>query len=180
MNIRLMLLAASFLFAWLIAGRQAAADTLLDAVKAGNAEIVAEEIPKRDIETCAAWVSRPLTYAVSDGFVEIVKMLLNGCPDPRAALLYGSSLRIAAKNDDTAIVGMLLDRGADPDSVDRTTGHSALHVASEVGALSAATVLVNSGAEVRLRDKQDRQPLDLALQGGHEAIAELLRTNGAE
>ncbi len=163
-----------------ISGNSAAADGLLDAVKAGDSELVAEELPKKDAETCAAWVSRPLTYAVRDGFVEIVEMLLDGCPDPRAALLYGGSLRIAAENDDVPIMAMLLDRGADPNSLDRATGQSALHVAAEAGALSAAFVLVAAGAKVRLSDKQNLRPLDLALHGGHEAVADLLRASGAE
>lgn len=174
------LLAMCATSALLVTGSQAIADALLDAGKAGEFTIVAEELNHKDVETCAAWVSRPLTYATDDGFIEIVELLLDGCPDPRAALLYGGSLRIAAKNDVATIIGMLLDRGADPNSLDRATGQPALHIASEAGSLSAATVLLAAGANGSLKDKQNMRPLDLALKAGHEAIAELLNANAAK
>lgn len=178
---RFIALLLAFAFSMLMVfGKPSAADPLLDAVKAGDAVSVAEELSKKDTNTCAAWVSRPLAYAVEDGFAGIVELLVDGCPDPRAAFLFGGSLRLAARNDDAVIVGILLEHGADPNSVDRTTGQSALHIASVVGALSVVRVLVAADADVDLRDSQNLQAIDLALRGDHEAVAELLRTSGAE
>jgi ankyrin repeat protein len=54
-------------------------------------------------------------------------------------------LHYAALADDTAAVRTLLSQGADPDAADRQ-GFTALHLAAQQGANSAAAALLAAGA----------------------------------
>ncbi len=78
---------------------------------------------------------------------------------------------------------LLLDAGAAVDAHKR--GQTALHWAARRGEMEMAELLLARGAAVEARawlttgERETTTPLALALQGGHAAMAELLRRHGA-
>jgi hypothetical protein len=60
---------------------------------------------------------------------------------------------------------MLAEAGLDVNAFNGN-GQTALHIAAQRGADEIVTALVDLGAELTLRDKQKRTPLDLALGVG--------------
>jgi ankyrin repeat protein len=81
------------------------------------------------------------------------------------------------------IARLLLDGGADVNAHKR--GQTALHWAARGGQMEMAELLLGRGAEVEARawltlgERQATTPLDLARQGGHAPMIELLRRHGA-
>lgn len=55
-----------------------------------------------------------------------------------------------------------------------------LHVAADRGNLEIVRLLINSGADINVRNSDGRTPLHLAAKGGYVKIAEMLITWGAE
>ncbi len=84
-------------------------------------------------------------------------------------------------------VAMLLDAGADPNSLYPAGGQTSLHLAAFNGHLRVVELLIKRGADVNRRDKNGKTPLDYALmQTGEssavlarrQAIADILRAAG--
>jgi ankyrin repeat protein len=76
---------------------------------------------------------------------------------------------------------MLLDKGANPNIVERTEGQTPLHRVAVRGRKKAvAEMLLAHGADMNTRDWYGKTPLSLAKENGHAEIVELLRKHGAE
>jgi ankyrin repeat protein len=75
---------------------------------------------------------------------------------------------------------MLLEKGANPNIVERTDGRTPLHYAALQGQKTIAEILLAHGANMDTRDWYGRTPLSLAKEGGHTDIVELLRKHGAK
>ena len=156
-----------------------------------------------------------LAEAVGNGDLETIRRLLEGGADVRYVRPHGYTVMIdvmhgrslLGDNNLLAILRLLIDRGADLDSVS-DYGESALSVASRVGRFDAVELLLSSGAnpaplgwtplhrvvalgtidevrgrldagdDVAARDRWDRTPLLLSLQAGDTGKAEALLAAG--
>ena len=82
-------------------------------------------------------------------------------------------LNYAAIQNDTAMITMLLDAGADINLTNRS-GFTPLHHAAEAGSKEAATLLIAKGANFALRNKDGRTAEQIAEVSGYPDITEIL------
>jgi ankyrin repeat protein len=75
---------------------------------------------------------------------------------------------------------MLLEKGANANSVEREIGRTPLHWAAFRGRKTIAEMLLAHGANMDTRDWYGRTPLSLAKEGDHSETIELLRKHGAK
>uniref|UniRef100_A0A061RCC6 Ankyrin unc44 n=1 Tax=Tetraselmis sp. GSL018 TaxID=582737 RepID=A0A061RCC6_9CHLO len=148
----------------------------------------------------------PLHAAVDAGAAEAASLLLGHGADPNrrnsAAGGYGdgnwsarpeaaqelkpvssedkSSLHLACEQDDTEMIALLLEKGADPNLRD-LHAMTALHYAVEEGSLEAVRLLLAGGADPTLGNSvigMDSTPLHAAVSQGKHGIAEALLATG--
>src|SRR5207248_569371 len=104
--------------------------------------------------------------------VEMVKLLLENGADVDAKDYYGwTALHIAAESGDEALVRLLLDKGADPNT--KRTGFSwaestALHIAAACGHEAVVDVLLEKGADIEIKNNEEETALHIAARNGHE------------
>jgi uncharacterized protein len=104
-----------------------------------------------------------------------------------ALLAYGADVHARASNDlgttpllwavmgqDSAVVTLLLDHGADVNDA-TTAGSTPLHKAAVLGNAALVGLLLARGANVNARNSGGQTPLTHALFKGHEAVAMLLQ-----
>ncbi|CAG0896417.1 unnamed protein product [Cyprideis torosa] len=75
------------------------------------------------------------------------------------------------------VVKLLLHHGADPEAVTSPLNRTPLHLAATP---ETATLLIDNGAEVNVRDRWGQTPLHLASRRGHHSIVDLLLAHGAD
>lgn len=124
---------------------------------------------------------RELADAVAWGDIRTVRAALARGADPNQRLAGGETLLMRAMAPDagTAIVRMLLARGARVDAVD-DTGRTALHHAAAAGRLDVARLLLDRGADVDARTARGERALDFVLRISHDlALADLARARSA-
>ena len=92
--------------------------------------------------------------------------------------LMRSPLHLAVKSDDTYIVQMLLDSGADP-NVPGTNDQTALLVAAANGCASVAKLLLEEGADADQANRDKVTPLHLGAKYGEEDVVKILLGAGA-
>jgi ankyrin repeat protein len=151
-----------------------------------------------------AWTS-PLITALTFGFTEAAAALVRlgarvdtlaaaaglGRAADVARLLPNSpasdrhrALALAAQLGHVAVVETLLDAGEDPNRFNPPGAHAhatPLHHAALHGHADVARLLVERGARVDIRDTiYDGTPRGWAQHGGHEGLADWLRSRGAE
>jgi ankyrin repeat protein/beta-lactamase regulating signal transducer with metallopeptidase domain len=128
-----------------------------------------------------------LQAAACYGHPALVDILIAAGADVNANTRNGTPLHLAARagkriDDETVgqIVKKLLEHGADVHAIDKQSGCTPLHIASQKGRAEMARLLIAAGAEVNAKDNQGRTPLSYA-EGRYECrkVAELLRAHGA-
>ncbi len=109
-----------------------------------------------------------------------VKLIESGADieskDPGAG---ASALHYAVMKDKIALVGLLVQRGADINSRTRS-GTTPLHTAVLYGRLEVAEFLVNKGADINAKSASGATPLSLADAANFQPIAKMLRNKGAK
>jgi ankyrin repeat protein len=145
----------------------------------------------------------PICHAAARGAQEIVELLRGaGASVSVVASVYLGDRRAVAKADlvvdeegtplllhaaqslNAPIVGDLLDRGANPAATDRF-GETALHRVADLRrtdgprAARVATLLIERGAAVDARNRDDVTPLHQAVRARNLAVAEVLLDRGA-
>jgi ankyrin repeat protein len=75
---------------------------------------------------------------------------------------------------------LLLEKGANPNIMERTEGRTPLHYAAMRGEKTQAEMLLAHGANMDARGWYGKTPLSLAKENGHTEIVELLRKHGAK
>ncbi|XP_061763601.1 LOW QUALITY PROTEIN: ankyrin-3-like [Nerophis ophidion] len=126
----------------------------------------------------------PLAVALQQGHEQVVSLLLENDTKGKVRL---PALHIAARKDDTKAAALLLqsDHNADVESkmmVNRTTesGFTPLHIAAHYGNINVATLLLNRGAAVDFKARNDITPLHVAAKRGNGNMVRLLLERGAK
>jgi ankyrin repeat protein len=127
----------------------------------------------------------PLHEAACAMRLEAVQVLLERNADINSQCLggetplHGAIIRSSlSEGNVVAIVGRLLEHGADPNMCDDKY-KTPLHHASSHGILDTARLLLSYGAKVDEKDKWSRTPFQLATSNGHNKLAKLLLELGA-
>jgi hypothetical protein len=90
-----------------------------------------------------------------------------------------SPLHYAVMKDKIALVGLLVQRGADVNSRTRS-GTTPLHTAVLYGRLQVAEFLLEKGADINAKSASGATPLSLADAANFQLIAKMLRQKGAK
>jgi uncharacterized protein len=124
----------------------------------------------------------PLMLAISYGYEETVRLLLDRGADPNVVAegsSPGTPLMVAVHFGHRRIVTLLLARGASVNLRDGTT-YTPLMCAAEHGDADIAQALLLKGARVDARDDTGSTALIRAAQSGNTNIATFLLAEGAE
>lgn len=92
----------------------------------------------------------------------------------RPELATAPVLRHAAKEGDLPALDLLLQRGADPNEPDSSTGRTAIHEAAIGGDTGCVRLLMESEVWRWVTDREGMLPLNLAIQAGHHEVAAIL------
>src|SRR5262249_576221 len=87
-------------------------------------------------------------------------------------------LHQAALSGHVEVVGLLLERGADP-NLAASDGIAPLHYAAQAGHLEIAQMLVEHGANVNALTAMGEPPIHFEKKNQHEALANYLKDHGA-
>ncbi len=159
-----------------------AADTVVDAVKAGDRAAALARIaagadvnqPERNGTTAVHWAA----YRED---ADMVARLVAAGADVSTVNDFGSSpMMEAAANGNAAIIRMLLEAGADPDSPN-PENQTALMAVARTGNVRAARLLLEAGADVNAVEAWGRQTaLMWAAAQKQPGMVQLLIEHGAE
>jgi len=116
-----------------------------------------------------------LIDAIRDGERPLALRLLDGgaSVNSRDEGSGATPLMVSCMSEDSAMAGMLLDRGAQVDARD-LKGRSALLYAAISGSMAGVRLLLERGADPALHSAQGKSAHALALEHGNEGIALLL------
>ncbi|KAK6540060.1 hypothetical protein TWF694_008890 [Orbilia ellipsospora] len=133
-----------------------------------------------DIESEDSNGRTPLFRAASSGKIEVVRLLLaTGRIDANAKDRYAqmSPLHYAAESGDRGVVQLLLDKGVNIESKDKS-GQTPLSRAASLKHADAVQLLLEKGADVESKDHNGHTPLSHAAVSGAETVIRLLLAKG--
>jgi hypothetical protein len=108
-----------------------------------------------------------LYHAVSYGYVDVVKMLIDKGTNVTARDEYaGTALHYAAEQEQADVVKMLIGAGADVNGRD-SLGRTALHYAAWFSSKDVVVALVEKGASTNAEDMEGDTPLEFARLFNH-------------
>lgn len=121
-----------------------------------------------------------LNAAWSGQMMEVERLLRAGI-DPNSLGQFGiTALSLAAQNNQTKIVRLLLDRGADPNLQDHKSGWFPLMWAAYNGNNGILKLLMEHGADVNKRNSYGETPILHAAFEGRDDTVKLLLEHGAD
>ena len=134
-----------------------------------------------DIEAKHAYDMTPLVSSVRWDRIDVAKLLVEKGANVNAANTLGRTpLIISATEGYAELADTFLDNGADFSRKDNDYKRTALHFAALNGHLKIVDSLLKNGAEVNEKDAAGKTPLEYANRYGHEKVAKLLKSSGAE
>lgn len=151
---------------------------LHEAIEEGRRDIVElllERGAKRDALKNGTFL---LDFAVLKGHRSIVELLLDRVVLSQADL--NGALMLAASGGLRDMVGVLLDRGAQRETVSQERFFTCFHSALEDCNVEAAKLLIEIGADVRACSNNNVTLLHRAAKNGHNEMVEVLLERGAE
>ncbi len=155
--------------------------TPLLAATVGGHEDVFRWLIRRGAEVNAATADgdTPLLIAVRGNKPALVSAALESGADASARDRKGRTpLEMAARNRDPEIMDLLIAHQADVNKKNPQDGSTVLMVAASEGYIDVVELLIDAGADVTARDNNGQTALDLAMQGDHSEVAELLKERG--
>ncbi len=116
-----------------------------------------------------------LHYAVFKEDIPITRYLLVRGANPNARDAEGfTTLHIAARTNNRELIMLLIDHGADIHA--ETVYHwTPLHDACLVGNLDTALALIERGADTNATTDENKRPIDIAKDNGHEELVSVLK-----
>lgn len=160
-------------------------NAILEAAQNGQVDIVRSRLEENP---SLIWVRKPgsgetlLHLALGINHEELTRLLLQKGANPEVADNAGwKPLAIAAKNGPVLlpVAELLLQHGANVDSVNLQFRQSALHLCAMVGFSELARILLDRGARVDLGDVNRETPLFKAVAGRRTDLVKLLLQYGA-
>jgi ankyrin repeat protein len=117
-----------------------------------------------------------VTVAVPTGSAAVIGSLLaNGAKADGITNGNGlTPLGLAARGGHTEVADVLLLRGADVNATNQPCDNTALMLAACMGHLGVVSRLLQAGADSSLRNANRLAAVDLAQEGRHSAIVEML------
>ncbi|KAG8130502.1 hypothetical protein E2320_017077 [Naja naja] len=115
-----------------------------------------------------------LSRAAAEGNLADLRRLLDDGADPNGLNVYGRSAIQVMKLGTPRVAALLLERGADPNVPDPSTGSLPVHDAAREGFLDTLQVLVSGGARLDLPNYYGRLPLDEAVESGQSQVVHFL------
>jgi ankyrin repeat protein len=120
------------------------------------------------------WVCQDKNIAVVDFFVK------KGVGIDTTDSTKRTALCVACKNGQTAIIRLLLAKGADVNITDRRLERTPLHWAALKGHIEIVTALLTAGTKINLADNEGSTPLHWAARNGHIKIVTALLAAGTD
>jgi len=120
----------------------------------------------------------PLTWAVSEDQIDVVKILLDADAKVEAQNYYGTALMHAANAGNLKLFYFLLDKKANVNARDRH-GQTALIKASRSGQSGTMRALLKAGAEIDAQDEDGTTALMEAARTGKLGAVNILLKAGA-
>jgi ankyrin repeat protein len=149
------------------------------AVWSGQTKVAKLLVKSLNLQQQTARGEEPLHLASERGNKELVLILLKGST-PNLGREDGlNALHLAAMGGFSGIVDEMLSEHWEINATD-PTGQTALHMASARAKVDVVHALTKQNADHGLKDNRDRTALSLAVFGGHESTAKLLRNAGAD
>lgn len=134
-----------------------------------------------DIEAKTSFGHTPLLSSIRWDRIEVTKFLIEkGANINPTTELGRTPLIISAVEGNSEMARLFLDSDADISIKDNNYKRTALHFAALYGQLDIVAALVKKGANVNEKDAAGKTPLDYANQYGHEKVAKLLKSSGAQ
>ncbi|XP_078285318.1 ankyrin-1-like isoform X2 [Rhinoraja longicauda] len=118
----------------------------------------------------------PLAVALQQGHENVVAILINYGTKGKVCL---PALHIAARNDDTRTVAVLLQNDPNPDVLSKT-GFTPLHIAAHYENLNVAHMLLTRGANVNFTPKNGITALHIAARRGNTNMVRFLLDREAQ
>jgi len=120
----------------------------------------------------------------TDEFVEVIRLVIASGADVNKwqqinGLADLTPLHIASIKGCRKTAEILITAGSKLNPKDGTYGFTPLHCASANGKSEVVELLISKGADLNLRNGIGTTPLKIAIEKGHEDIADLLRSHGA-
>lgn len=143
----------------------------------GDKAVVASLIDQgADVNHCDLWLGPPLNAAVLGGHLAIVGLLLKHRADPNVVGYLGPPVMIAVKRRDEKMVQLLLQNHMlNPNLTKRESDENAVYLACSAGDTGIVKLLLaHKRTKLKAHAGNPPSPLEPALLGGHERIAELL------
>ncbi|MBI4459811.1 MAG: ankyrin repeat domain-containing protein [Acidobacteria bacterium] len=165
----------------------------VNAAQPDGATALAWAVYKDDLETAELLIAAgakvnaandygatPLWLACTNGNAAMVEKLLRAGADPNAALQLGETPLMAAAEKSPEAVRLLLAHGADVNVKELVGGRTALMQAVKAKHPDIVQELIEQGADVRTRAKDDFTPLLVAAEVGDVKSVEILLAAGAD
>jgi len=153
---------------------------IIASLLAGATALYAQTYDRNQFKKRSRFYNTGLNKAIRAGDVAKVRALLAGRPGLiRERDLYGNdALLLAVKTQDKHMAEALLARGADVNSYN-ANNESPMVAAAKAGNEELVRLLIARGGDVNAGHHWT-SPLSAAVEGGHEDVADLLRSHGAK